>query len=496
VEENQRDELYDSEASRALSSPEVEVEEVEALARPLAVVRGGQLFTGLGCTSGFSAIRNTDSTLGVVTAAHCGADGDAPDNNVTLAGHPAPWQDGRQDGSWDVQWHTVPAGQFDNSVQYEASGEIFQTTITGFLWSWETGEGDFVCKSGRSTDLTCGYINDDFVCPGWVDDCSDTFRQVSELLDGVMVDQGDSGGPVFVGNDAVGLVSGGAGSPGSVDLIYMPIGYISTFGLTVLTSDPPNPPSAAGQDDELLFYTSAGGFAYYNVANGGTLSSPINSSPPNYTSGWTTITNVDINDDNDDELLFYNSSNGSFRFYHVNGSGGLGSPVNSSPPAYSTGWTSIARVDLDADGDDELLFYNKNASSNNAKYYDVSSTGSLSSPISTWSYTQGWEIITAVDMDGDGDDELLFYKPTAYAYYDVSAGGAISSPIASGDYSTWNEISNVDLDADADDEMLFYRTSDNFYQFYDISPTGSLSLIQSGNWSTWNTITNVDIDAD
>jgi hypothetical protein len=99
-------------------------------------------------------------------------------------------------------------------------------------------------------------------------------------------------------------------------------------------------------------------------------------------------------------------------------------------------------------------------------------------------------------MDGDGDDELLFYKPTAYAYYDVSAGGAISSPIASGDYSTWNEISNVDLDADADDEMLFYRTSDNFYQFYDISPTGSLSLIQSGNWSTWNTITNVDIDAD
>ena len=47
-------------------------------------------------------------------------------------------------------------------------------------------------------------------------------------------------------------------------------------------------------------------------------------------------------------------------------------------------------------------------------------------------YSLGWSSITAVDLDGDGNDELFFYRSSdgAYRYYNMNTNGALalSSP--------------------------------------------------------------------
>jgi beta-lactamase class A len=84
------------------------------------------------------------------------------------------------------------------------------------------------------------------------------------------------------------------------------------------------------------------------------------------------------------------------------------------------------------------------------RFYDVRPDGQIGRPILSGSnYTKGWSSITAVDLDGDGQDELLFYRADGlYRFYDVRPDGQIGRPILSGSNYTkgWSSITAVDLD--------------------------------------------------
>ena len=54
------------------------------------------------------------------------------------------------------------------------------------------------------------------------------------------------------------------------------------------------------------------------------------------------------------ELLFYNSDDGDFNYYTVRTNGVIVSAGHSN---YLPGWSTIVAVDLDGDGHDERLFY-------------------------------------------------------------------------------------------------------------------------------------------
>jgi hypothetical protein len=99
-----------------------------------------------------------------------------------------------------------------------------------------------------------------------------------------------------------------------------------------------------------------------------------------------------------DEMFFYGASDGAYRYYDVSPGGQLGSPILSGS-GYSTGWSSITAVDLDGDSQDEMFFYR--ASDGAYRYYDLQQNGQLGSPILSGSgYSTGWSSITAVDLDG------------------------------------------------------------------------------------------------
>jgi hypothetical protein len=196
-----------------------------------------------------------------------------------------------------------------------------------------------------------------------------------------------------------------------------------------------------------------------------------------------------------DEMFFYRDD-GLFRFYKTTPDGSLGAPLVAGDN-YTTGWSSITSVDLEGDGQDEMFFYRDDGL---FRYYNVKPDGSLPKPLLAGDgYTAGWSSISAVDLDGDGQDEMFFYRDDGlFRYYDIKPGGAIGNPILAGDGYTagWSSISGVDLDGDGQDEMFFYR-DDGLFRYYQINTDGTLGapIVAGDNYTSgWTSIASVNLD--
>jgi glucose/arabinose dehydrogenase len=95
-----------------------------------------------------------------------------------------------------------------------------------------------------------------------------------------------------------------------------------------------------------------------------------------------------------DEMFFYRDD-GLYRYYDIRPNGTLPSPILGGDE-YTTGWSSITAVDLDGDGQDEMFFYRDDGL---YRYYDIRPNGTIPSPLLAGDeYTTGWDAITAIDM--------------------------------------------------------------------------------------------------
>jgi hypothetical protein len=212
--------------------------------------------------------------------------------------------------------------------------------------------------------------------------------------------------------------------------------------------------------------------------------------------GWSVITAVDLEGDGTDEMLFYRGD-GTFKYYDLTSGGGL-VPILSGV-GYSHKWDSITSVDLDGDGQDEMFFYD--AGLGLFAYYDIDENAGIGAPLQGGTgYSLGWSSITSVDLDGDGHDEMFFYRNDGtFKFYTTKSDGSLGALLSGGTgYSkSWSSITAVDLDGDGVDEMLFYRASDGVFKYYEMKPDGSLdALVKGGSgYSTgWTSITAVNLD--
>jgi len=167
-------------------------------------------------SSGFS-VKNSSGTKGITTAGHC-------DNSLSYEGTNLPFQGSLLGGSYDVQWHTAPG--------FTVRNLMYDGTNNRYVYSTKHRDdqelNEFVCKYGKITGFTCGYIIDKSFDPG--PDYIATFIRIHR--DGVNLSEGgDSGGPWFSGNTAYGIHTHGIGD----DAAYMAVNYISDLGVTVLT---------------------------------------------------------------------------------------------------------------------------------------------------------------------------------------------------------------------------------------------------------------------
>ncbi len=187
------------------------------------------------------------------------------------------------------------------------------------------------------------------------------------------------------------------GPDGSMHVQRDPVSYsMSGFdpGDTAVVGSNPGWDIVAGHDtNTVFFYRGDGNYEVRDVYQmmDGSWTSVIRLSGTGWTPGWTSIVPVDLNGDNHDELLFYRQSDGLFRYYNVKADGSVSQPILAGE-GYTRGWGSISAVDLDGDGQDEIFFYRRDGL---FRFYDIRADGTLPSPLQAGTeYTKGWDSIT------------------------------------------------------------------------------------------------------
>ncbi len=194
--------------------PQVIVVTVSELSNQETNIYGGLVLSD--GTSGFSVI-NSSGVKGITTAAHC-------ENTILYNGVELPFQASAYGGSYDFQWHTAPG--------FIVRNLIFDGTNERFIFSTKHRDnqavGEWVCKYGKVSGYTCGYIIDKNFNPGGA--MGSTLIRVHR--EGYNLSAlGDSGGPWFFSNTAYGSHVGGI----SFDAYYMAINYIDILGLSLYT---------------------------------------------------------------------------------------------------------------------------------------------------------------------------------------------------------------------------------------------------------------------
>ncbi len=189
------------------------------------------------CTTGYVV---TDGVrTGIVTAAHC------PDTleHITKNGTRTPLT---FIGQWGWGFHDVQVNASPEATLPLFHSDAARTVlrpVEGQRSRAGTRVGDIVCHRGESSGYSCAEVEMvDFAPSG--DLCGGPCLPTWVAVAGPGCRGGDSGGPVFIGTTAVGILKGGSYRPdGScVSYYYMSLDYLPD-GWRLVRSVPPDTPS-------------------------------------------------------------------------------------------------------------------------------------------------------------------------------------------------------------------------------------------------------------
>jgi hypothetical protein len=178
------------------------------ISAPTALIKGGKEFTsGTTCTMGF-AVTNEGSgswTQGVLIAAHCS-------NAASFGGVTLPLRREIKYGAIDAQVHDKTSSNTTSSniTLPNGSGGRFDRTMTGVV-TWEsTAVGSTVCQVGNAFGIyQCGTVSTKEFSPNWIPNSFNFVKSDGNVC------KGDSGGSVYAGTLAYGIVSGGQSNIGT-----------------------------------------------------------------------------------------------------------------------------------------------------------------------------------------------------------------------------------------------------------------------------------------
>lgn len=200
-------------------------EHVDFSSGTTAITGGGSLIgPGGSCTAAFTV--NKGNLAGVATANHCSPIGTSIyyQNNLSYfyAGNANP-----ADG--DAAWYLFPnTTSITNKIIFNNSGSVMNITSSG-----NPAAGTSVCRYGLTTNYNCGTVSSSSMCVNFGQPIG-TVCNLAGITPGTDA-KGDSGGPVFSGNRAVGTTTGYITISGAQVDVFTKISSLGLLGLTVRT---------------------------------------------------------------------------------------------------------------------------------------------------------------------------------------------------------------------------------------------------------------------
>ncbi len=206
---------------------EVDIVTVNELSQVTANLHAG--LSTIPCTAGFSVV-HSDGRRGITTAAHCEPD-------ISFNGTALNFVEGYLGGKYDVQWHKAPTFRL-RGLMYDGTNYRY---VHGTKHRDDQAVGEYVCRYGKKTFYGCGTIFSTYVQPSNKKNCFSncSFEATFVLVlktSGILVEEGDSGGPWFSNNTAYGIMRARGTTPNeAVGEVYMAINYVSVLGVSVIT---------------------------------------------------------------------------------------------------------------------------------------------------------------------------------------------------------------------------------------------------------------------
>jgi hypothetical protein len=226
---------------------------------------------------------------------------------------------------------------------------------------------------------------------------------------------------------------------------------------------------------------------------------------------------LDYNGDRRDDLLFYRPGLGGAALLQSKGDGTFSVTANNpgSPLIPGPGFASVSldrpedrfvATDYDGDGDDDLFFYRPGSgavsllkSEGNGRFTALLVVaGTPTTPgsgVAGFDFANAADLVLSLDYDGDGRDELLFYRPGtsvvwlvrsdgAHGYEKVFGGTQPAGSTGAGLHnvglaSAATRIVALDFDDDYDDDLFIYTPG-----------TGAVALAQSDGDGAFNAVFN------
>lgn len=281
--------------------------------------------------------------------------------------------------------------------------------------------------------------------------------------------------------------------------IFLAVAMVATLMATVPFSSSASAAQSGPAGLELMFYEAeTGNFAIHNPRNSGL--GPSIDDVPNMRKTWHTVVAVDVNGNGEDEILFYDDTTGKAKIHDVDpASGKLGRAFYEGQ--WRRSWHQIVPVDVDGDGADELFLYDRK--NGEATIHNLTNDGKLGNrTYNNKTSRKTWDKFVRIDANGNGQDELVMYDSTRGQgiVYDLTPAGKFGKQLYNDDEWAKNTstIAAIDFNGDNKEDLLFYSYATGKARVWGVDDDGGIAgQLYHGTWrNNWSQIVPVDIDGD
>ena len=213
--------------------------------------------------------------------------------------------------------------------------------------------------------------------------------------------------------------------------------------------------------------------------------------------GATSVYAIDLDGDGDNDVLSASNNDNKIAWYENYSNGNFS--VEQIISTNANGACNVYAIDLDGDGDNDVL--SNSLLNNKIAWYENDGTGNFGAEQIISTTALGVYSIYAIDLDSDGDNDVLsasYYEGKIVWYENNSSGNFSAEQIITINVNGVYAVYAIDLDGDGDNDVLSASVCYNKIAWYENSGSGNFGTQQiiSNNANDASFVYAIDLDND